>query len=331
LYFLEEDLRPRGWLKYLSLPAAWTVLGTAAGFLSMKAYEAFSGNPPYLFGSSLTSDLLWYRLLPSQTYPLGVILAVTLVSLPLALILVWAAWKTWGRVHVLRILALAGMLAVLGAGGLVVSTKIGGGSNLHNMDAYLSLLMVIGAMTAFGRVREEGEGSFNEWETPAWMLVFAAAVPSLFLLTTGGARWVRADLAKANAAVELIKAAVEPEAVQGGRILFISERQLVTFGQVDVPLEPGYERVFLMEMAMADNQPYLEHFYTDLREHKFAQIVVQTQRVAYQGRLHAFGEENDAWVKNVTEPLLCSYQPGTEIPEAGVTIYVPKPGAEGCP
>lgn len=331
LYFLEEDSGKRGWLRYLLKPILWTAAGTAAGTLSMKLYELFSGNPAYVFGSSFSSDLLWYRLRPSATYGMGVLGAVVLVSLPLAIILFWWAIQSRGRVHVLRILGLAAMLAVLGVGGLVVSTKIGGGSNLHNMDAYLALLLICGAMVAFGRVREEGQAALRNRIAPGWMLLLAAAVPSLFLLTTGGTRWIRPDLASAEAAVQMVRETVEPTVVQGGRVLFISERHLVTFGKVEAPLEPDYERVFLMEMAMAGNRPYLDQFHTDLREHRFVQIIVQTQRVLYQGPWHAFGEENDAWVENVSEPLLCWYEPGVEIPEAGLTIYIPRVGEQECP
>ncbi len=56
------------------------------------------------------------------------------------------------RVHWLRWLGLAGELLVLFVGGLIVSVKIGGGSNLHNMDAYLVLLLIIGVHFYLGRV-----------------------------------------------------------------------------------------------------------------------------------------------------------------------------------
>ena len=47
----------------------------------------------------------------------------------------------------------------------------------------------------------------------------------------------------------------------GGEILFISERQLLTFDYIeDVNLVPDYEKVFLMEMVMAGNRNYLHDF-----------------------------------------------------------------------
>ena len=55
-------------------------------------------------------------------------------------------------------------------------------------------------------------------------------------------------------------------AAQNGPVLFINERQLVTFGDVRVPLVPDYEAVTLMEMAMSGNQVYLDRFYDDLAD-----------------------------------------------------------------
>jgi len=46
-------------------------------------------------------------------------------------------------------------LLVLLAGGLVVSTKIGGGSNLHNLDAYLTLLLVVGGWCYYTRTNPD--------------------------------------------------------------------------------------------------------------------------------------------------------------------------------
>ena len=48
---------------------------------------------------------------------------------------------------------------------------------------------------------------------------------------------------------------------QPGDVLFISDRQLITFGELTgVRMVPDYEKVFLMEMAMGNNQPYLQGF-----------------------------------------------------------------------
>ena len=41
-----------------------------------------------------------------------------------------------------------------------------------------------------------------------------------------------------------------------------------------------------------------------------------------------FDEEDDAWVRGVSIPLLCWYEAKVEIPVADVVIYAPR--EEGC-
>ena len=114
-------------------------------------------------------------------------------------------------------------------------------------------------------------------------------------------------------------------------MLFISQRHLLTFDIVqDIPLVPEYETVFLMEMAMSGNQAYLDNFYNDLREGRFGLIIVATLERDYQGRSHAFGEENDAWVREVSEPILCYYAPLETLDSPRLQLLVPMPEADHC-
>ncbi len=146
-------------LRY-GLPAVgWTAFGSAAAFAAQTVYVLWSGNNAREFTSSFSSDLLWYRLWPSPTYPVGILPGILLVSLPLWMV-VWQSLRrspsnqpVWRLVHPIRWIGLFTILLVLFAGGLVVSVKIGGGSNLHNMDAYLSLLLVAVSWIAFNKLR----------------------------------------------------------------------------------------------------------------------------------------------------------------------------------
>jgi hypothetical protein len=118
----------------------------------------------------------------------------------------------------------------------------------------------------------------------------------------------------------------------GGKVLFITERQLLTFHTLEgVPLEPDYEKVFLMEMGMSNNSPYLTTLYDYLHNQRFALIISEPMTIQYQGRTHQFGEENDAWVTRVAEPVLCYYQPQTTFNEVAVQILVPRQGGSSCP
>ena len=79
-----------------------------------------------------------------------------------------------------------------------------------------------------------------------------------------------------------------------------------------------------MEMVMSGNRTYLDQFHKELKEQQFAVIVSRTQLINYQGRNYAFGEENDAWVKEVSEPILCYYTPSLQLMGMNLVLYVPR-------
>ena len=318
---------------YLVPPAVWVLLGTSAGYLMQEAYTTLSGNPKEVFGSSFSSDLLWYRLLPNPTYPLGILLSATLVSLPL-LLLAGLHWRrNRGYYHPVRILGLAGILLVLFAGGVVVSVKIGGGSNLHNLDAYLMLLLVIGVFSTMDlftpdKIRQNERTQKPVQNRPLeWMLLAAAIlIPCAFSLSSGGL-FPQRDIDTAQSLLEEIRAEVASATANGGEVLFISQRHLLTFNQLgasSVALIPDYEQVFLMEMAMGRNQSYLEQFQSELQAQRYTLIISDPLTTNLQGQAHSFGEENDAWVRKVAKPILCYYEPVLKAKEPSVMLLAPR-------
>ncbi len=148
LYLLEEPYSRAGqFWRYIAKPVLWGVVGLGTALLGEAFYIAISGNTDLsAFGSSLTSSLLWYRWFPSDTNPIGIIPGTLIVSLPLFLLLYLSIRKHLNNLHPLRWFGAAAMLFILLGGGLVVSTKIGGGGDLHNMDAYMVLLALIGCL-----------------------------------------------------------------------------------------------------------------------------------------------------------------------------------------
>lgn len=111
----------------------------------------------------------------------------------------------------------------------------------------------------------------------------------------------------------------------GEQVLFIDQRQLITFGEIQgVELHPEYEKKFMMDQAMAGNADYFNEFYADLDSHRFSLIINETQKVRYQNSEFDFNEENNAWVKWVSEPFLQAYKPVETFKEFGFSIYKPK-------
>ena len=58
-----------------------------------------------------------------------------------------------------------------------------------------------------------------------------------------------------------LQAYVDQHQNEEGEIIFVAERHLLTFGYIQhVPLIHDYEKIVLMEMALGNDQQYLDQF-----------------------------------------------------------------------
>jgi hypothetical protein len=163
------------------------------------------------------------------------------------------------------------------------------------------------------------------------LAAMAVVLPVLFAITAGGPLPNR-NQAAAAAALHELEQSVSQITAEGGEALFIAERHLLIFQNLDAgPVVHKYEKVFLMEMAMAGSKPYFDDFYEDLYSHRFGLIISNPLWPHYQGRTHSFGEENDAWVRWVVEPLLCSYKEWKTLPDVPLVLLIPNEAMEDCP
>lgn len=273
--------------------------------------------------------LLWDRLLPNPTYPPGIILGLLIAILPpVGLLIYMIASRRWRPDRLSGGLILALLLGFLGIG-LIVSVKIGGGSNLHNLDLFLVSLLFTLALAW----RAGGDEVFLHLDRqPAWvqgllalnMVIFAyQALSEMRPLEIPDDKLVRN-------ALEVIQEQVD-ENKANGDILFIDQRQLLTFGYIqDVPLVPDYEKKYMMDMAMEGKAEYFEPFYADLAAQRFSVIISEPLRDNFRGSEYHFGDENDAWVKWVSRPVLCYYKPLKTYREIQVQILVPRDSIEDC-
>lgn len=331
IYLLEEPVsESKNLWQYLKRPVVWTVIGISAAILSQVLYVFWSGNADNAndFGSSFTSDLIWSRLLPNVTYPLGTVLGILIVVTPLLAALVYLLKGNRTNWHFIRPLGLFSMLAVLFLGGLVVSTKIGGGADIHNMDAFMVLLAIIASSFFADRVHIEKPNG-NWGSLPIWAILLAALIP--VILSVPGVRpRFSYDHIQAQKDLATLQDVINT-ADQSGEILFISERHLITFHTIaGVSLTPEYEVINLMEMAMAGNHVYLDQFYADLASHRFSVIVTRQQR-AVKKTDEPFAEENNVWIDAVTRPLLCYYERGPLLETSGTLILLPAQASGDCP
>jgi len=325
LYLLETPSEGRSFGRYWLPPWAWVALGTLAGLGAQAGYAVLSGNDLGEFGSSFSSDLLWYRLYPNSTFPPGILRAVEIVSLPILLVLAYRLYRSAAAWRPLRWLGITAILVVLFGVGLIVSVKIGGGGDLHNMDAYLTLLAVVGAYLVFDRYVPDNPGRVAPFKLNWVLLTLALAIPVLPVLRL--APFVEGPAPQAaQAELAELQGYLDQVSTDPREVLFVAERHLITFNLVrGVRMVPDYEKVFLMEMAMANNQLYLQTFREDLRRHRFSLIVTDGMNVVIKDQNYSFGEENNAWVERVTVPVLENYTKKADLDLAGLSVFVPNP------
>jgi hypothetical protein len=328
--------------KYLLPPAALTVAGLTVAWLSRLWFMTFSEADPAVFNAALDSPLLLYRLLPTSMYDWGVLPTAVLVSVPALAILflhLRGRWRDW---HWIRLAGLGSMLFILLAGGLIVSTKIGGGANLHNLDGYLTLLAVTLCYLLLERFATESTITLNADSQPAaqvlseierpvpsfpWLVMFALVVVPLVLAVRIRYPFLPARPVdeSAYATVAALQQAIDESAAQGGQVLFITQRQLLTFGLIkNVPMVGGYDNVDLMEFAIMGYPPGLQSFYNALEHQRFKLIIAP-----YQSRVQSlegsFAEESYSWYVYISKPLMKFYRVKAEFKDFDFLILEPIP------
>ena len=332
LYLMEVPFRGKTLWSYLFKPALWFVVGSLIAFGSQRIYILLSGIPDSdSFYTSLTSNLLWYRLLPNASYRLGILPAAFLASLPVWLAMFAVIRERRADWHPLRLILMFAALLILFGGGLVVSLKIGGGADLHNLDAYFILLLVISSYLAFARYRDEN-GDQPQPSSLHWAIALSIAITPVWMLLPGNIGLKSYDVSRTNAALENLQKYVDQVNASDGEMLFITQRHLISMNMLDqVRLVPEYEREELMEMAMANNREYLSVFRKDMQNQRFAVILVDPLNYRLLGKTYPFGEENNAWVSKIMKHILCNYREEIAFPADEIALYVPQEGTRQCP
>jgi hypothetical protein len=280
---------------------------------------------------------------------------LALAVLPLIAVLVYFAatlrWKLniWQKLAI--ILPLSAFLFV----GMVASVKIGGGGDLHNMDMFIIGLMFAGAVAwrsgAFKWIDEIQAAPF--WVQCAVLLMIM--VPGFRSLVLMNPIHINEDLATVATLADIVEDPLPNplpdtlpsemdtikaldrirqevmQATRTGEVLFMDQRQLLTFGYVtDVPLVPEYDKKMLINEALSSNAQYFEGFYQDLASQRFSLIITNPVNRRLNKTEGHFGEENNAWVKWVSTPLLCYYEPLDRLKRVDVELLVPRTDISGC-
>jgi hypothetical protein len=264
-------------------------------------------------------SLLWYRLLPNRTFKPGILLAVLLaVVFVYAMLVVLFVQKKW-RPNWLQLLAVSAVQLALFGVGTVASTKIGGGGDLHNLDMFLLGTLILAA--SVWEMVFDFSHEIKLWQKGLVVLLLLVPVFSPFQRNKVP---VYVDAETTQNVLEKVQAMVDEKKLEG-EILFIDERQLLTFGYIDdVPLVMEYEKKYLNDMAMADNEAYFAKFYEDLETGRFSLIVSESLSDVLYKPNSSFAEENTPWVKWVSIPILDTYESVYKNKDYQIQLFVPK-------
>jgi hypothetical protein len=266
-------------------------------------------------------------LLPNATYNEGIILGIITKTIPLITLLVWQIVSKQWKLNWIQKFTFVGSAVAFLMVGLIISVKIGGGNNLHNLDMYLVTLVILSGLML------KGVNKIFPSKWPLWaqcVLVLAIFLPSWNAFKNATPLQLPPQNIVANA-LETTQTEVKKAKTQG-EILFVDQRQLLTFDIIqDVQLVSEYEKKLLMERAMANNFNYFQEFYEDLANKRFSLIVSNPLSRKKQGRSDMFGEENNAWVKWVARPVLCYYKPVYTSTEVRIQLLVPRATPRNCP
>jgi hypothetical protein len=263
------------------------------------------------------------------------LLGLALATLPLILLMVYLVrneyWKTvfWQRAAML--LGLGALLLV----GVVASAKVGGGTDLHNLDMFLVGLVLVAAIAWEGGLAVRFQELLRDSATVRWLLAGLVLIPA-FLPMVAGKPLDLPTQERTHFVLQRIQDKVMC-ARQYGEVLFMDQRQLLTFGLMgDLPLVVDYEKKYVMNQALSGDAAYFDNFKEDLANGRFSLIVGEREALFYkEADLESIGdsliEENNAWVAWVTTPLLDYYESAGAFKDVSVELFMPIERKFDCP
>ena len=299
-----------------------------------------------------SQPLLWYRLFPNATLEYGILVSLVLAIAPLVVILIYlSATRRW-HLNIWQKLAIILPLLAFLVVGLIISVKIGGGGNLHNLDMFIIGLLFATAIAWRNGGREWVEQAVT---SPMWvriMILLLIIIPGLQPLMSLKPISISEDMAAVMTLADIPDTGSVPEtlpseqdtmkalerihqeveiAASHGDILFMDQRQLLTFGYIrGIPLIPEYDKKVLINQAMSADAQYFQSFYHDLASQRFSLIISNPLHMRIQTDTDDFSEENNAWVKWVSAPVLCYYEPLVTLKKVTVQLLVPREDIATC-
>ena len=214
------------------------------------------------------------------------------------------------------------MLLILFIIGCIASIKIGGGSNLHNFDMFLVTIGLL-ISTVINKIHFN-ELLKNPHFSPLIILFIIALISPVLFSFQNDQKIFSYDETRIKSVLEDIENEVT-KSKDFGEILFMDQRQLLTFGYINnIPLVDDYEKKLLMDKSLSSDFLYFDNFYKDLFEKRFSLIVNENSSPTLTGSEYGFSNENNLYSLRVLQPLLCFYEPLKIYKDEGIQLLIPR-------
>ncbi len=272
----------------------------------------------------LSQTLLWDRWWPNATYGPGIIFGIILTTVPILILLyILLKDKTW-KLNWIQIFGIVFPLLSFLIVGLVASVKIGGGGDLHNLDMFLITLALLSSFVWL--IIKNQIIEVNNSLKPKSMLVvfvFVSLMPILWTLRSGNPMTGLISKERSENILQVIQEHVDEVQAEGGKVLFLDQRQLITFEDIDnLILYDEYEKKLLIENSFRKNEEYFDNFYRDLTSHNF-DLILSEILFLEEKENSSFSNENNSWLEWVAIPLSENYCSIMDVKDLNLQLLVP--------
>jgi hypothetical protein len=328
LYLFTEPISGKNLWRYLRWPLVYLAVGGMASFGSYLVFIKATGNVIPFLDPRMHYAYFLYKLWPNAGF-VGLLPGIILLCLPVLSVILYSIWKYMNQLHWLRWLGIASLLLLFFAGSTVVSLRAGGGYDLHNYDSLLLLLFMCGCFFGLQAVSRDKPFQQEKAVLSNYGVVFCLLAVSIFFSYRPAQPSPASKTNESTAAIQQITLLINKYAQAGHPVLFIDERQLLVYRlisgtQITVP----YDKIELMEMAMAKNPAYSQKFSTDIKNQKYSLIISEILpkwlKPFNKNQFDRDWYENNVWVQVVSTPILAYYSPIYTNTDLGFAIYAPK-------
>ncbi len=300
------------------------VSGLFGGILGYLLVYLGSNQAPQLLTSAFSSLLLWQRLLPSPAYGMGILLWIIIVTSPAIFLILYKNNNLSNRILKMRYSFVALILAIFFIGGLIVSVKIGGGSDIHNLDGFVLLLLIVILYELSNRLGFSIR-YFEKSNLYSLGFTLLFLLPGIFTLNSIR-RIVTPDYNLANQTINEIQEIIDTANKDNKEVLLGDQQHLILFGKLTgIEYNSIFEKTLITEAAISLNIKYLQQYNLQPMEDQFfGVLILEPQQWGIKDtKTDRFADENNYYIRIYSKEFRKYYSLTSKFYNNQLEIYHP--------